>query len=279
MIEDGHEHTPLWSIGIMNRPIDTLLDRPPDMIRPLAHVNGWHLCDPFGVYLGDRLTIMAEMVTPGYEDIGELVSVEPSVDNSVVTPHRLRLVDHHISYPFLFRWRDAIYMVPETYKANQVSLYRAVRFPTEWEHVKVLLPKVAGVDMTLFTHEDRWWMIGTGKSKDWPGSQSHLYGWYAPTPLGPWTPHNKRPMRQGTHLVRPAGSTFRRDGQLYRMVQDSNTFYGHQVMIYRVNKLTPDEFEEEHVLTIEPIKDSIFSHGIHHISSVDGTTTLIGGSA
>ena len=46
----------------------------------------------------------------------------------------------HLSYPYVFRWKDDFYMTPETLGANAVRLYRAVRFPDEWEYVKDMVP-------------------------------------------------------------------------------------------------------------------------------------------
>ena len=38
----------------------------------------------------------------------------------------------HLSYPYVFTWQDAYYMVPETLEAEAIRIDRAVDFPTTW---------------------------------------------------------------------------------------------------------------------------------------------------
>src|SRR5581483_1115296 len=45
----------------------------------------------------------------------------------------------HLSYPYVFRWRDDFYMIPESYQAGAVRLYRAAAFPARWVFVGTLL--------------------------------------------------------------------------------------------------------------------------------------------
>ncbi|MDX1436534.1 MAG: hypothetical protein R3335_06975, partial [Anaerolineales bacterium] len=45
----------------------------------------------------------------------------------------------HLSYPYVFRWEGAYYMIPESYEANSVRLYRADLFPNRWTFVATLV--------------------------------------------------------------------------------------------------------------------------------------------
>lgn len=38
----------------------------------------------------------------------------------------------HLSYPYVFEWQGEYYMVPESWEANGIRLYRADRFPDRW---------------------------------------------------------------------------------------------------------------------------------------------------
>ena len=62
----------------------------------------------------------------------------------------------HLSYPYVFRWRGQWYMTPETLDAGCIRLYRARRFPADWEHVAELLPG-AGADPSPFRWAGCWW--------------------------------------------------------------------------------------------------------------------------
>lgn len=56
----------------------------------------------------------------------------------------------HLSYPFVFSYKDEIYMMPETYSSNQLRLYKCKNFPNNWELEWILLDAVHFVDTTLF---------------------------------------------------------------------------------------------------------------------------------
>lgn len=45
----------------------------------------------------------------------------------------------HLSYPFVFFHDGYYWMIPEAHQSNQIRLYRATFFPTQWEFVKPLL--------------------------------------------------------------------------------------------------------------------------------------------
>src|SRR5262249_55013165 len=41
----------------------------------------------------------------------------------------------HLSYPYVFQLENDYYMIPESYQANSIRLYKAVEFPTQWAAV------------------------------------------------------------------------------------------------------------------------------------------------
>jgi len=45
----------------------------------------------------------------------------------------------HVSYPFVFAWNSAIFMIPETAHANEIALYKFIRFPNELIKLRILL--------------------------------------------------------------------------------------------------------------------------------------------
>ena len=65
----------------------------------------------------------------------------------------------HLSYPYMFEWQNAYYMVPETYQAKSVRLYKAMDFPTRWTLVGTLLDGDDFVDPTIFYFKDHWWLL------------------------------------------------------------------------------------------------------------------------
>lgn len=151
--------------------------------------------------------------------------------------------DVHLSYPFVLEHEGEVWMIPETSGARTVELYRAVRFPWEWERHSILLDDVEASDCTVFERDGRWWMTAT---VGFGGSLSDsLCLWSAPAVTGPWTPHPHNPVLVDIASARPAGRVEFRDGRLLRPVQDCRTGYGAALGIAEIRCLDETGFEQK----------------------------------
>ena len=57
--------------------------------------------------------------------------------------------DYHLSYPYVFEFENEYYMIPETSGNNCIEIYKAKKFPYEWEKETELL-KGCYVDTTIY---------------------------------------------------------------------------------------------------------------------------------
>jgi hypothetical protein len=158
---------------------------------------------------------------------------------------------YHLSYPFVFEWQGSHYMLPESCKNRAVELYRASRFPFEWQLDRVLVEGLSAADATLAHIDDRWWLfanIGV------PGSDNsdELHLFHATSPLGPWRPHRRNPVKSDARSARPAGRIVQWQGAYLRPAQDCAGRYGRAVILNRIMTLDPDEYLEQEVGRIEP---------------------------
>jgi hypothetical protein len=157
--------------------------------------------------------------------------------------------DYHLSYPFMFRWQDRHFMIPETAANRTIEVYGCESFPHEWKLETVLFEGVAARDATLFEMDGRWWMFVAMADTDF---SDELYLYYSETPFGPWKPHQRNPVKSDVRNSRPAGRPFYWNGDLYRPAQDSSRHYGYGMRINKVTRLTPGEFQEEEVSRVLP---------------------------
>ena len=185
------------------------------------------------------------------EGRGTLKALRVQRDGSWAEPVPVMARPWHLSYPYLFEWDGALWMVPESGANRSVELYRCVSLPDRWEKVADILTGIDMVDATLFPHEGRWWMLGNVTE---PGAEKHdeLHAHYADTPLGPWLPHAANPVVADARFARPAGAPFVQDGKLLRPAQECVPEYGHALSLRRIERLTPTEYREETELRIEP---------------------------
>jgi hypothetical protein len=204
--------------------------------------------DPFPFEHGGKMYLFLEEQRFG--ERGHLSVCERDGDGWT-TPRRVLERPYHLSYPFVFRWRDEIYMVPETRQNRTVDLYRAAQFPDRWEPCATLLANVNGADATLHEHEGRWWMFVTIAAEG-ALCTDELFLFHADSPLGPWMPHRRNPVRSDVRVGRSAGRLFAHNGRLYRPAQDGSRRYGHSIRIQRVDVMTPDAYEESESSVILP---------------------------
>ena len=147
----------------------------------------------------------------------------------------------HLSYPYVFRWRGQWYMTPETLEAGCIRLYRARRFPADWEHVAELLPG-AGADPSPFRWAGCWWLfVCPIESRN---DTLRLY--QAERLAGPWHEHPASPIVAGdARRARPAGRVGLWNGGIVRFAQDCYPDYGTRVRAFRVTELTAESYREE----------------------------------
>lgn len=187
--------------------------------------------------------------------------------------------DYHLSYPFVFRWDDMYYMIPETAQEKRLELYRSVSFPNRWEQHSVLFDDISAADATIAKVGKLHWLFmniaAPGASKN---DELHLF--FSESPLGPWTPHVGNPVKSDVRSARPAGRLYQSQGRLYRPAQDCSVRYGYAISINRVDKLTADEYEEHEVGRIQPNwrGDLLGAHSINHAEGLTFIDMLCAGS-
>jgi hypothetical protein len=151
----------------------------------------------------------------------------------------------HLSYPYVFEWLGDYYMIPESFQARSIRLYRAVRFPTRWSLVATLLSGGVFLDSSIFRYHDRWWLF-TETNPHHKYDTLRLYS--ADDLTGPWHEHTQSPIIEGNpHIARPGGRVLLVDGRVIRYTQDCYPVYGTQVRAFEVTQLTRQHYREQPV--------------------------------
>lgn len=242
--------------------------------RPLFPPRDRFWADPFVVHEAGRFFIFFEdlpyATNRGYLSVLEL---DPATGTHT-PPVPILETPYHLSYPFVFRWRGGYYLVPESSEAGTVQLYRATRFPDQWEFVQPLMEGISLVDATLLERDGRWWLFGTvvepGITQPWDElsifSTDDLL-------RGTWTPHPLNPVVSDVRRARPAGRIFERNGKLYRPAQDSSGRYGAGLRLLEIEVLTETEYRETEVAAALPDWNPAL-HGLHTLNHDAGLTVI-----
>jgi hypothetical protein len=170
----------------------------------------------------------------------------------------------HLSYPYVFEWRNEYYMIPETFEPGAIRLYKAEYFPTRWSFVGPLV-ETSCADPSIFRFQDRWWMFTCSR----PFYHDTLALYFADELRGPWFEHPSNPIiHENKQAGRPAGRVLVMGDKVVRFAQDCVKHYGNHVRAFEVSELTPTRYSEAEHLDSPVLKASgngWNDSGMHHV--------------
>jgi hypothetical protein len=181
-------------------------------------------------------------------------------------------VASHLSYPYIFTDGDSLYMIPESGAERVVRLYSCVDFPYRWTPVADLFHGPA-FDTSVCQHNGLWWFFTT--LEDPRGHGIALYLFFSDSLKGKWQYHPANPISFDVRNARGAGRLFKSGGKLIRPSQSGAIRYGYSFALNEVLTLTPSEYEERTMLTVEP---ELFGNLMAtHTYNCDGSIEVIDG--
>ena len=175
---------------------------------------------------------------------------------------------YHMSFPYLFEYKNELYMVPETSEANAIRLYKCIEYPLKWEYQKDIFSNVKAVDSMIFKHQGKWWILTNMSTKGNEDDASQLMAYYSDHPLSnDWIAHEQNPLIFDSDVARNGGilDLGNRFPVRGRQKQGFNA-YGVALTLARITDLTPSSYSEEEIGQISP---NFFPHinRCHHIHS------------
>ena len=266
LVRRAFGHRAHWGVAYLFQPWQgAVLWRGKTLPRP----PGAFIADPFAIQVdGSHYVFVEELPYKSGKGVISVYRVSPT------EAQRIGIVlnePYHLSFPFLFRYREDIYMIPESAADRSIKLYRATRFPEEWALEKVIAADVAAVDTVVFERDGRWWMLTTIRGEDRARNDAELHAFWAPDPLGEWTAHPANPVIVDASRGRNGGLLRDRDGTIYRVTQRHGfARYGTGISIYRIDELSEDAYSERWVQDIEPkfFKGIVGTHHLHEDSGL-----------
>lgn len=172
----------------------------------------------------------------------------------------------HLSYPFVFEHGGSVYMIPESFRASEIILYKAVSFPYEWKRVRTVAD-CAAVDSTIIERNGEKYLITV--------RVINAEGVLAILPLDHELNVTGSQIALGKEAnnVRPAGKAFVYKNKLVRPSQDCSVGYGHALNLCEITKLDKEQFEERIICKILPdtlvINHAKAPQGVHTYNFTD----------
>lgn len=258
-----------WSIGIYlgEAPFNFIspenVSNPVLTAKEVTDVPAAFVADPFMIRKNSTWYMFFEVMNTQTRqgDIGLAIS-----NDGLNWVYRQIVLDEpfHLSYPYIVKWRNEHYMVPESCQANSIRLYKTIDFPTKWSLVGTLLYGNY-VDPSVFHYKGRWWMFVETN----PEGNDILRLYYADELIGPWIEHPKSPIIEGdANIARPGGRVLVFEGRIIRYTQDDDPTYGNQVRAFEITELTTSSYEEKEISESPILKaegTGWTADGMHHI--------------
>lgn len=236
---------------------------------PLTPPAGTFWADPFLYEHDGTLYVFYEVydyeTRRGHLDVGRV-----EADGMVPLGTALKR-PYHLSYPFVFDWDGAIWMIPETHATQQLEIWRATDFPTGWELARTAMEGVSMADTVIFEHLGQWWMF-TNICHDSFGDYStelHLYRIDSPM-MNEIEPHPLNPVVIDSRTARGGGRVFEQGGKLYRTSQDnSHGLYGYGLNVMEITRLDMTGYAEHPVRHVTgDFDDDVIA--CHHMDAAAG---------
>ena len=230
---------------------------------------GTFLADPFAInYLGCDYILAEE---ESYKNKRGHIVAYVIKDGEALRLGKVLCENFHLSYPYMFKYRDTIYMVPEASETRSVRLYSSITFPMEWKFEKVLLEDISAVDATIFEKNGIWWMFVNIEPSEQNDHSSELFAFSALDPInGTWVPHDLNPLIINPQNGRMGGILFEAD-KIYRVSQSQGFMvYGQRSIIHEIKELTQNSFREEALAVNYPLflPGLIGTHHMHSTSTL-----------
>ncbi len=259
----------LWSIGIKEGSSPFKLAEPANFSNPvisakdITDVNTSYVADPFMTIDNDMYYMFFEVFNwDTYQgDIGYAESKDGYQWN-----YKKIILDEtfHLSYPYIFKWQNEYYLIPESHEDLSVRLYKAVSFPDKWEYLGNILSGYHYIDPSLLRYNGKWWLFVASTPDD---GVMNLY--YSSNLNGEWKAHPMNPIvKLNKQINRPGGRIFTYNDHPYRLAQDGFIEYGQQVFAFEITELTEKTYSEK-IVSEKPIVTRSGkgwnAAGMHHV--------------
>lgn len=229
-----------------------------------SHIPAGIMADPFIVKEDSVLYIFYEEMSGKRNSTHGNICVLESTDG--VSWNRLGYAleaKFHLSWPFVFKYNNGYYMLPEKTETHELSLYKAINFPLKWKKEKVFFSDISYTDPIIY-FEDSICYLFVEMNK-----QLCLY--YSIDLLSnDWKEHPMSPISEPPYS-RLAGEVKKIDDKLYLFAQESRDSYGTGVNAFKIITIDTITFRMEKVL--EPILwkygNSYSKDGMHTLNFVE----------
>ena len=221
------------------------------------------VADPFILKEKDKYYLFFEVKSKRKRDIGEIGLAIGDSLNKLKYQKIIIKENFHLSYPYIFKYKDDFFIILESGENKDLRLYKATNFPFEWKIEKIIFNNIRFADPSILFYKDKIYLFVTNMDKN-------CLEIYISDDLINFYSHKRNPFyKNDKSKNRNGGRIIVDNGKIYRFVQNCENYYGEKVDMYEIVKLNESEFEEKFVKTIlSPSKKGWNSYQMHNIDII-----------
>ena len=200
------------------------------------------------------------------------ISCGKIVKNKLVDIIDVLKKDYHLSYPFIYRENEDIFLMPECSANNRLEIYKCIAFPDKWELHTTAFEGEKVVDAHFYKDQSntKWLFVNKQEGFDFPlYSELYIYKVNS-SDLKDLEPHKNNPVIINSETARNAGAIFTYENEIYRPSQANiDGIYGRALNINKIEKLSIDTYVEKTIVRAYPN----FHKGLmamHHLHQSNG---------
>ena len=242
----------------------------------ITNIPGKYLADPFLFKNNDRNYLFAEEYDIKSK-IGCIVAYQLSLySGTYIRLGKILSEKFHLSFPYIFRDKEKIYMIPETSENNDIRLYECIKFPYDWKLKKILIKNIKAVDTIVFKKNNFWWLItATANGKSNQFIKFNVFYSYNGFLGNKWIEMKNSNSYLNEEKSRNGGFIKYKDS-IFRVNQKSSfNNYGNKIQINQIVNIDTNDYREKIKKNIS-VKNLGASNirGIHHLSFNDDFTAF-----
>ncbi len=178
----------------------------------------------------------------------------------------------HRAYPHAIATAAGLVVTADSGRAGGVDVFLRPDPASGLTRIGRALEGLPVSDPTLLVHDGRFWLfVALTEHGMSPWDELHVF--VSATLEGPWHTHPRNPVVADVRRARPAGRIFRRGDAWIRPGQDCSDVYGRRIVLSEILVLTPDDYRERPIATIEPA--GLADMQRTHTYTFDGTTEAL----
>lgn len=225
---------------------------------------GW-VADPFLVKYDGDIYLFAEIFLYKSERNGVIGFTKFKGDN--FGEWTVTMDKHwHLSYPNVFVENGKLYMCPESYQSEEVSVYELIVFPDKWKKVKTYASNVEYCDSTFLKKDGKIFMFTFERQ----GSGSIGRGLLCTIEKD--KVKDIIEISNSSEGARPAGNVLFENNKYIRVAQNCVPTYGAGLIFYEIESLWPKYSEHEvkrlSVKDVQPEWENLYC-GVHTYNKLD----------